>query len=114
MGFVPIFLTLSGFLFLFVMVVTQTFKAKLKQYQNSLDHLAQILDSKDSSSRDFSELEANFLLQKQNQTDPVAVDKVNRARPHLQSAKRLKMEYNRLIKTKPYQFIAKVIGYTPI
>lgn len=120
MGFIPIFLTLGGFVFLFVMVVHQNFKQKKQLFESELKnisstirripktgnadyHLAKMINIKEAERllQSLSEEEKAGDVQKQT------ID----IRQKLGEVKRLRYNYNKLIKTKPYSFVATLMRH---
>lgn len=120
MGFIPIFITLGGFVFLFVMLVHQN----LKQKKNKIKHELAIISSKFKS---IPNLDKNSLAGLDGHTIEEAINilktlvamgnsielqsQASDIRKRLGEAKRIRYEYNKLIDTKPYSFAAKLTGH---
>lgn len=110
MGFIPILVTLGGFLLLFILVVNQSIKTKKEQYKAALSELAKTLNMENlSASPSVEELEQQ-LSGLSGPTDPRAKS----SKILLGRAKLLRHQYNRLISTKPYSFVAKLAGHSSI
>ncbi|WP_200976170.1 hypothetical protein [Echinicola sp. 20G] len=107
MGFVPIFLTLGGFIFLFVLVVNHSIKSKKEQYKAALAHLSSLLPN-NKASEDTPSLEKLASLIDKDK------DKSSEILSSFGKAKLLRHQYNELIKKSPYSFVAKVSGHNPI
>ncbi|GGF17018.1 hypothetical protein [Echinicola rosea] len=110
MGFIPILLTLAGFILLFGMVVSYSINQKKEQYKTALLTLQKNLGVKPS--HDTMEI---VMLEKEIQglldTDHPDTNSAKRQIGHI---KLLKHQYNQLIQTKPYSLIAKLTGHRPI
>lgn len=109
MGFIPIFLTLGGFIFLFIIVVSTSIKNKKKEFEKSFDSLKESLGIKNYLNADrenLSYLEGLHLhkMEAERQTSKVA----------LSQTKLYLFQYNRLLKKKPYSFVATLTGHQPI
>ncbi|MDN3670082.1 hypothetical protein QWY93_12180 [Echinicola jeungdonensis] len=107
MGFVPIFLTLGGFVLLFVMVVHISIKNKKEQFLLAYKQLAELLHKplppSGLSSRNLNELE-----------ESASAAPSSSIKKQLGTAKILRHRYQELIKEKPYNLIAKIMGHTSI
>jgi len=109
MGFIPIFLTLGGFIFLFVIVVSTSIKNKKKEFQMSFDQLKASLNTKenlDASRENLTRLE-NLYLKKNEEERKSHKAELSQTKLHL-------FQYNRLLKKKPYSFVATLTGHQPI
>ncbi|EPR68002.1 hypothetical protein [Cyclobacterium qasimii] len=118
MGFIPIFLTLGGFVFLFMMVVHQNFKQKKHLFESELKDLTASISRLSKSSNaalPFSKgnniKEVERLLQSLNKEEKTveAQNETNALRQKLGEVKMLRYNYNKLIETKPYSFVATVM-----
>lgn len=122
MGYIPFFLTLGGFIMLFIMVVNSTFKSK-KNRLNQLSEQALAIMGK------FGWQEKEALAGK-NALVSVAVQSFQENKevflksnpeifekeliPIMKSLKLSKASYNQLVAEKPYSFIAKIMGHQPL
>lgn len=125
MGYLPIFLYLASFTFLFLLVVNNNIKNKKKQYQMALEDLALRLKdyaAKDSSMNIASEPTGLEELEQQYQKIKSGTDPADRqGTAHLTQIKRMlgrikqqQYWYNNMVKTKPYSFVAKLFGHRPV
>lgn len=123
MGFIPIFLYLGSFIFLFILVVANNIKNKRALYQKYFDLVVSDLREFDGPIKDKGhELEKLNLRQVEGiyQALKANGDKdLNRLlnlkiKPNLAQAKINRYWYNKLINQKPYYFVAKLLGYSPI
>jgi hypothetical protein len=115
MGFIPIFITLGGFVFLFAMVVHQHFNGKKRTYYKLLGDLHQLLytpQSTDKTEGSLQSLEQRFhSLRQSGQAPP---ERLTQASALIKEAKLLRHQYSELRRTKPYSFIAQVMGHSAI
>ncbi|WP_339922822.1 hypothetical protein [uncultured Cyclobacterium sp.] len=118
MGFIPIFLTLGGFVFLFMMVVHQNFKQKkhlfeseLKSISTSISRLSKTNTVGETVPKKVNIKDVERSLQSLNKKDKTAEVQIetNALRQKLGEIKRLRYNYNKLIKTKPYSFVATLM-----
>ncbi len=123
MGFLPIFLTLGAFVFLFAMVVHRNFQKKKKDYFTFLDQYNLLMsDLKDQHHSGFrqmegwslEEVEASLQLQKDPEAKNASLEKLSNAKHYLREAKRIRYQYQNLLQTKPYSFVGKLMGHRPI
>lgn len=112
MGFIPIFLTLGGFVLLFIMVVNQTLKTKKEQVHLAYQALIKLLDKVPPRGNSSSPEDYSWLDLPQNTGLPE--DKKELYKKRLAITKLKRHQYNQLIQTKPYSFIAKMMGYSSI
>jgi len=121
MGFFPIFLYLAGFLLLFMMEVANNFRNKKNLYQKSLDPLIAQLKVLNGNSDNFF-LKDHSLEEVENHYQSLKIN-ANKSRleylnqtvkPTLAKTKLYLYWYNKLIRTKPYSFVARVMGYPSI
>ncbi|MEX2595164.1 MAG: hypothetical protein WD426_20535 [Anditalea sp.] len=123
MGFIPIFLYLGGFIFLFVLVVANNFKSKKLQYLKSFDKLIFHLNNLNPNPPEqavhfkewkLEEVEKYYLsLKAKADTERLALlDQT--VKPYLTQAKLHLYWYNKMIRIKPYSFIAKITGHSLI
>jgi len=120
MGYIPIFLTLGGFVFLFVMVVHQNFKQKKQLFESALKNISATIRSIPKTSHADYPLpdvinikKAERLLQslsKEEKTGEVQ-NQTNDIRQKLGEIKSLRYNYNKLIETKPYSFVATLMRH---
>ena|SRR5690554_3546006 len=123
MGYIPIFLYLGSFVFLFVMVVNNSIKSKKKQYKQSMDELAEVLKT---NSRQFTtmaslalpesleEAERYYLALKEVANEEKQQSISQRVRPVLGRTRQRQHWYNNMLKTKPYSFVAGLFGHSPL
>lgn len=123
MGYVPIFLYLGGFVFLFVLVVANNIKNKRMLYQKSFDLLVSNLKeitgaaaSKQSGweNKNLAEIERFYQSLKVNADEDLLSLLKQKVRPSLAQAKLHLYWYNKLVRQKPYSFVARLIGYSPV
>jgi|TARA_R110002096_G_scaffold254398_1_gene447662 hypothetical protein len=120
MGFIPIFITLGGFVFLFMMVVNHNLKQKKQLFETELTQFSSTIKSLFKSSngnehisvvKSIKEAEALYHALKSNEkTHSEAV----KAQKKLGEIRMLRHNYNKLIKTKPYSFVATLMGHHSI
>ena len=123
MGFIPIFLYLASFIFLFVMVVFNSIKNKKKLYNKAFENLVARLKEMEGYPQgqeipleelSLEEVEKYYWSLK-SRSDIRKQEILNqKIKPSLSQAKLHLYWYNNLIKTKPYSFVAKITGYSPI
>lgn len=109
MGFIPIFVTLGGFVFLFIMVVSSSIKNKKLQFNQSFDLLkAQLSINEDlaATKDNLYTLEKLYKEKKQNEA--------TQSKAALAQAKLHLFQYNNILKKKPYSFVANLTGHQPI
>ncbi|WP_163378307.1 hypothetical protein [Cyclobacterium sp. SYSU L10401] len=124
MGFIPIFISLGGFVFLFAILVHYNLLQKRKSMQAGLIDIFGLLDqlNTDPAQKDqppradfkltlaeqqFSEIRKS----PQENHDP---EKIALLGEKILQAKRIRYEHNKLIKTKPYSFVARLLGHRDI
>ena len=123
MGFIPIFLYLGSFIFLFILVVANHIKNKRILYQKSLDLLVSNLKEFGDPSAGIEpglenlnliQLEGYYQSLKAKGDGDLIKHLKEKVKPILAQAKLNRYWYNKLIKQKPYYFVARLIGYSPI
>jgi hypothetical protein len=123
MGFIPIFLYLGGFIFLFMMVVANNLKNKRLLYQKSFGQLVSNLRELDEDltmqttpleKLKLGEVERYYQSLKINANEERLAFLKQKVKPTLAQTKLHLYWYNKLIKAKPYNFVAKIMGYSPI
>ncbi|MBT0812614.1 hypothetical protein KIH41_15100 [Litoribacter ruber] len=105
MGFIPIFLTLAGFVFLFYTVVENSLKNKQKAFEEKFYLLKERLAVQEHlkpTRANLVHLENIYL--KKNPAEKEA------AKGPLSQSKLYLYQYNRLLAKKPYNFVAKISG----
>lgn len=109
MGFIPIFLTLGGFIFLFIIVVSTSIKNKKKDFEMSFEQLKGSLHVNENLRADRENLNylENLYLQKKEAGKTEAKTALSQSKLHL-------FQYNRLLGKRPYSFVAMLIGYQAI
>ncbi|QDH79533.1 hypothetical protein FKX85_10975 [Echinicola soli] len=106
MGFIPILLTLAGFILLFGMVVSYSINQKKEQYKAALLGLQQKLVAEPlDKTGDITVLERD--IQSLLVTGHPDAQTFKR---QLGQIKLLKHQYNELVQTKPYSLVAKLTG----
>jgi len=109
MGFIPIFITLGGFIFLFIIVVSTSIKNKKRDFEASFENLKGSLHVTENLRADRENL--NYLetiyLQKKEETGEISKSALSQAKLHL-------FQYNRLLGKRPYSFVATIIGHHTI
>jgi len=109
MGFIPIFLTLGGFIFLFIIVVSTSIKNKKRDFEASFEKLKNSLHVSENLRPDhenLSYLEGLYLQEKEEAR--------RNKKANLSETKLHLFQYNRLLAKKPYSFVATLIGYHAI
>lgn len=122
MGFVPIFITLGGFVFLFVVLVQQNLRQKKRAF--SLDWETLVSRVRDGSWLKLTEqnpegggldsLERLLRSAAKSTSNPAEKAEMESLKEVLGRAKRTRYEYNNLIGTKPYSFVASLFGHHPL
>jgi hypothetical protein len=105
MGFIPIFLTLGGFIMLFIIVVETSMKNKLKAFEEKFNQLKvslSIQEPLDATKANLVHLESVYLKK-----DPTIRQE---SKASLAKAKLYLYQYNRLLMQKPYSFVARLTG----
>lgn len=123
MGYLPIFLYLASFIFLFVLVINNSLKSKKSRYYQSLDTLIDRLKSLEKKApanqtalenKDLEEIEQYYYALKST-ADPDLLNRLNGTiKPDLARAKMQLYWYNNLVRQRPYSFVAKIMGHHPI
>jgi hypothetical protein len=120
MGFIPIFLTLGAFIFLFVMVVHQNLKQKKLLLEAGLISISSLLNGmlgKDKTEtkplevmtiKDSEELLQSIVEKEESSKIQPQIGTIHQK---LNEVKRIRRDYNKLIKTKPYYFVALLMGH---
>ena len=123
MGFIPIFLYLGSFIFLFILVVANNIKNKRILYQKSFDLLVAnlkefgepaMVNGQALENLNLMQVEGYYQSLKANGNKDLLSLLNKQIKPNLAQAKINRYWYNKLIKQKPYYFVAKLIGYSPI
>ena len=124
MGYLPIFLYLASFIFLFLLVVNNSIKSKKKQYHTALDDLAVRLQgyagktaggntaapavTLEQAELQYQQLKASAGHEKQ------AVAQLNQLKLALGRVRQQQYWYNNMVRTKPYSFVARLFGHRPL
>lgn len=122
MGYLPIFLYLASFIFLFLLVVNNSIKNKKKQYQTLLEELSARLKTYSgrfagggilAEGATLEEIEQQYYLLKSNtdQSDRETSTHLNQIKLTLGRVKQQQYWYNDMINTKPYSFVARLFGH---
>lgn len=125
MGYLPIFLYLASFIFLFLLVVNNSIKNKKKQYQLALEDLAlrlKVYGAKNpgtgitSEAANLEEVEQEYqkLKADTDTADVEATAQLNQIKLTLGRIRQQQYWYNNLVKTKPYSFVATMFGHKPL
>lgn len=125
MGYLPIFLYLASFIFLFLLVVNNSIKSKRKQYQAALDDLAVRLQGHagkavggdigaPATTIEQAEQQYQQLKASDNPDKPQEVASLNQLKLALGRVRQQQYWYNNMVKTKPYSFVAKLFGHGAI
>lgn len=123
MGYLPIFLYLAGFILLFMLVVTNSFKSKKALYVKALEELHEHLRAFDPDGGHPANLEGEFSLRDLEKhysslRSNISGDQLSvleeSVKPMLGKAKLRLYWYNRLVQKKPYSFVAGIMGYSTI
>ncbi|MCC5936273.1 MAG: hypothetical protein JJU34_03220 [Lunatimonas sp.] len=114
MGFVPIFITLGGFVSLFALLVHYNMGVKKKRYLAILADLHVLLGHSPTTPLplDLKALEGHY--QRMRVGTAIRSEDLEKVRLLLQDAKRERHNYMQLIQTKPYAFVAKLFGHRAI
>lgn len=120
MGFIPIFITLGGFVFLFVMLVNNNLNSKKKSYFMRLEVLKKMLAEAYptitvSDNVDLKALEHRYREVKNSATSSIDATAADiRINSEFAACKLARFQYQRLKETKPYYFVAKLFGHADI
>lgn len=120
MGYLPIFLYLASFVFLFLIVVNNSMKTKKIRFQKSLESLAEGLQEHSGKLKpeinSLADAEQYYLQMKLdwNQSEEDHTDHITAIKPLFMRVRQQQYFYNNLIKTKPYSFVAKMFGHHAI
>ncbi|MCL6260967.1 hypothetical protein M3O96_17820 [Aquiflexum sp. TKW24L] len=122
MGYLPIIITLSGFIGLFFLVVNQSMIAKKKAILQILQALFDSLGKSGSTPQNPIDLQAKtihyidgeYLRAKSTLNGKTQSSFEKEIRPVYQSLKVTISQYNKLIGKRPYSFVAKVMGHKPL
>ncbi|MFC4871390.1 hypothetical protein [Negadavirga shengliensis] len=124
MGFIPIFITLGAFVFLFIAIVHQSFQKKKKEFQTDLEEFIGLI------TRLHKELDAPGMLPEDknlenferhyyglkklpefdNQHESLAL----LAKSKLVACKKALYQYQSLLTKKPYSMVASIMGHKAI
>lgn len=122
MGYLPIILTLSSFLVLFVLIFNQSLNQRKKQLNLLQQQVKKgliasgitISEGSDLSSSGQKSFENAYASWKAQQTTPLSVEKEAQIKnPYLQYKLEL-VRYNKLIVKKPYSLVAGIMGHHPL
>lgn len=119
MGFIPIFISLGGFVFLFAMLVNYNLNNKKKSYFNRLESLRKLVSESYPTIPmgdlvELKALEQQFREKKkrsQSSNESSADTKID---SQIAACKMARFQYQQLKETKPYYFVAKVFGHADI
>lgn len=111
MGYIPLFLTIAGASLLFFMTVKNTLQRKLNLQQELLNSLGKLAPELQISTETFpnpDELLEHLKESKKKQP------KIEEALNILRELKVNRIQYNRLIKKAPYNWVATLGGFREI
>jgi hypothetical protein len=121
MGYLPIFLYLASFIFLFLLVVNNSIKNKKKQYHTALEDLVTKMKghATKASGRPIAvdatleevELQYQTLKSSADPSDREGMAHLNQIKLTLGRVRQQQYWYNNMVKTKPYSFVAKLFGH---
>ncbi|SHN00150.1 hypothetical protein SAMN04488057_105145 [Cyclobacterium lianum] len=117
MGFIPIFISLGGFVFLFIILVHYNLSQKKKTIQAGLAEIFQVLDQlshneqKVEGESDLDWAEERFAAIRQSPQAANSSDTIALAGRKIRQMKQLRREHNQLLKSKPYSFAARLTGH---
>lgn len=126
MGYLPIFLYLFSFIFLFALVVVNNIKNKKSQYRKAADDLVTGLKAYSKSLSggkgippelsDLQDAEQYYLSLRSvsDQSDHINADRLKELGLLLRRTKLQQHWYNDMVTTKPYSFVARLFGHQPI
>lgn len=119
MGFIPILLTLSAAIILFIMAVHNAMKSKKSQIENLAELMVKGLQgfsdnqisNDNTSSEDLSKI-FQSVKKGVKSNDETRFDL--EVRKPYQQMKLLKSQYNQLLAKKPYSYVAQIMGHRPM
>ncbi len=119
MGFIPIFITLGGFVFLFVMLVNYNLNSKKRSFFIRLEALKKMVAEAypTITVSDNVELKAlEHLYRETKNRPPSSIEALIDTKINSQFAacKMARFQYQQLKETKPYYFVAKLFGHADI
>jgi hypothetical protein len=119
MGFIPIFITLAGFVFLFVMLVNQNLNSKRKAYFLNVEVLKKMVVNAYPTVPITGKIELKRLEQKYREAKKQEMSKKGdeldkQIDAQLAACKMARFQYQQLKDTKPYYFAAKLFGHRDI
>lgn len=122
MGFIPIILTLSAAITLFILAVHNALKSKKSQVfkaQEAFSNGLTKLNYKPQFSfglenNNLIEMEMAYKTAKSNQKPETQEQFDKEIKSPYQAFRMTILQYNKLIKKKPYSFVANITGHQPI
>lgn len=119
MGFIPIFITLGGFVFLFIMLVNNNLNSKKKSFYLRLEALKKIVSEtyptvSVSGEINLKTIEQQFREEINSTTSPTRNEADKQINSQIAACKLARFQYQRLKDTKPYYFVAKLFGHADI
>ncbi|MDN3686490.1 hypothetical protein [Cyclobacterium jeungdonense] len=121
MGFVPIFITLGGFVFLFILLVHQNIRQKKDAFSSTWKDLEYQLQQHQKTPPDklapgdLEGAEKTYRsLQKSAPEDDGGQMDSETFNELLLRLKRSRYEYNNLVRMRPYSFVANLFGHRPL
>jgi hypothetical protein len=124
MGFIPIFITLGAFVFLFIAIVHQNFQKKKKEFQTNLDEfiglttrLHRELDAPDllPEDKNLENFERHYYgLKKLPEFDSRHESLTLSVKSKLVACKKARYQYQSLLTKKPYSMVASIMGHKAI
>jgi len=119
MGFIPIFITLGGFVFLFVMLVNYNLNSKKKAFFICLEALKKMVIEAYpkiavGDEVDLKALEHRYRDAKKSPTSSSDASADTKINAQFAACKMARFQYQQLKDTKPYFFVAKLFGHADI
>ncbi|MEX0884258.1 MAG: hypothetical protein WDZ72_12365 [Cyclobacteriaceae bacterium] len=105
------------------MVVNHNLKGKKEAYFSNLAALEAIITENKGKLKEelplsqglsMEDLEAYFIKLNHLDETQLSPEELNHAKQKISEGKRLKYQYHHLLQTKPYSFVAKLMGHSPI
>jgi len=119
MGFIPIFITLGGFVFLFLMLVNQNLKNKRRSFLFRVEALKQRIaevypGSAIPPGADLAALEKSFVNARNAETSITNDQATEQIKSEFAACKMARFQYQQLRATKPYSYVALLFGHKDI
>ncbi len=119
MGYIPIFISLGGFVFLFAMLVNYNLNSKRKLYFIRLEDLKKMISEAYPTlpvgdNMNLQELELQYREKKKDISFSNNASVDSKINSQIAACKMARFQYQQLKETKPYFFVAKVFGHRVI